>query len=365
MNWFDKIVQETEEEREEVMEDHPTPIRPRVREETEERRILSTDEIPSYRPVPLYENERWPGNRHRRQQFEQSQRTNTRVIEREVEKDTPTPSRAFRPSEVPSPIFGMRKKPEMPELSKEAREARVAETKPKGQSTSDIGQIEEKLTPLHAEKQTLFVEQEEDVVERVNNYSNEPIEMKMPTFPTSSNVEEQDEELSTPFERSIPEERQEEIVSEEVDDGEPSVEELIISKEHSIEETLNGDTSFVEDKEMKGEEENVEHLEERLIDETEDVLEEAPLAEQVLEEGVPEEELLAEQVLEEGVPEEELLDEQVLEEGMLEEESLEEQTPEEQESEEERTLPFNVLMLSSDKRKLDMAEKIKRARRNV
>ena len=339
MNWFEKMVQETEEERGEAIRGEKKPLRPRVKEAIEGHQILSTDDIPSYRPIPLYENERWPGNRHRRQQLEQRRsREQTKVEHIPEKQEVPTPSRAFRPSEVPSPIFGMRKKPEMPELSKEAREVRTRKNKPKGKATGDITQIEEKLTPLHDENKQSFVEHEQQMIEReVKKDEEEPIQSEMPTAIEQEEERAEEKQLVHVASTALEEEQSIYVESVTLAEEQPSTDESIALEEEQ--------SSPVEADELK--QETVTHVEQR-VDRVEASEEEDERKEEQFEQ------------IEEIVHEEERdeLNEEVTE-------PVEKKHLEEDENEEESTLPFNVLMLSSDKRKLEMTEKIKRARGNV
>ncbi len=289
MSWFKKLLEDEQyEERDES--ERPNELEKDVSPSVERKnltfkedpitphnRILSTDQLESFVPTPLYENERWPG--YRPQQVKRSSESETN---REKERRR----KPFRLSTIPSPIYGM-KNPE--ELERKEEEERLA---------LEAKQEEERLA-LEAkrkeEEERLALEAKQEEEERLALEAKQEEEERL-----ALEAKQEEERLALEAKRKEEEER------------------LALEAKQEEEERLALEAKRKE--------------EERLALEAKRKEEEERLA----------------------------LEEKQIDDEQIDDEQVEDETNEE--IEEESIIPFNVVMLQSDKEKL---EKIKRARREI
>lgn len=296
----------------------------------QEERPIMNDVADDFEPTPLYQNERWPTEKepviiHRASPSFKSERVKEeRPVHRNekseaiiTELETIQKRRRmdrFTPSQVPSPIYGYK----MPERKRKEEIEQSTE--------NDLSMFKE---PLDEEKL------KDEASGKTESYEVITEEQETEVIVPQANAVQEDQE---------PDEKMQHVEYNE-EDLPKDREEHLASREVAAEAT-----DFVD---------------EPVIDQPTDAPQ--PVLEEVL--PPPEEETQVEESEELPEAEEELSEEQEPELGVVDEsdapyeEVSETQPSEEQEVFQERIVPFNVLMLKSDKRKLkalEIADEMKR-----
>lgn len=264
--------------------------------------LLCSDSDPDYQPLPIHQNPLWPPNRGKQTQqvskshgtdpspikFEHPMNASTSKKEEIKEARKPIPSRPFRPSEIISPIFG-----------KDFHNKHPLSKPTENEKTLDF--IQERLEQSKELKESPTIER----VEKEITIHQQPILLEHLSL-----IETDEEKEKTQLnEEVLPEEGTQEKSLESFDEEKGSEADLLLEKEVSL--------STV-DEQIEAEQEQSNQL--------------VAIADDVIQ---------LEQVNEQQVEEvEEEVEENVTTDSIIET------------TEKEKIVPFNVLMLASDKKKL-------------
>lgn len=335
------------------------PIMPDEIEEQAEKKL--DEEQTEFEPKPLYLNKRWPGRKekdvsdvpdvpilpHFRKEEKHVERPKRKEELVEVDEKRP-----FRPTVVPSPIFGMQERDEewieQLNMSKKDRtwiESNEGLIRPKKHDERSNEEIAQQLNEAR---------QEDEIDEQVEESSlrTVPDELAEDEFETASSevVETSDEVFPLIVDERAEQRRQEE--------SEPTADEVILTEEES--------SALEDERRWKEREERPLNVEPSMEHRRSDASDQTDEETSVVEEDVPSapSELLVTEENEQTTDEER----SVVEEETLGEANEEDQAePEEDEPVErkENIRPFNVIMLASDKKKWEAQRERERAAKQI
>ncbi|QUW22742.1 DNA translocase FtsK [Sporosarcina sp. Marseille-Q4063] len=313
---------------------------------------VSEKTIDEFETVPLYQNERWPGkdvptNIHRagKKQKEKNITVETETNDYPIEqKSSIKGTRGFSPTHVPSPIYGFANRKPAVGFKKEV-EVVKEETKFTLQNT-DVPTIKDELAFLDSYRESILEPEamvKELHEEETNQVKEETEFISEPVKPVEDNFTLQKSAVAT-----LVDEQHQESTRES---GEIEEEENFINNEKD--DVVKEETEIFKEG-IKYKSEPVELLEDKLSLEKPDV---SAIEEQQLNLDSYQESILDPEVVEEKTTEQEIIIDKEPEPVIDSNDDIEPE-PEVIEKKRERIVPFNVLMLKSDKAKLSTKQPV-------